>query len=174
MQEGCILYWTQKDTRNGGTDGHLIVWDDGRGEARPWVHIGMRDGRTVCIGSALLLEEAAHAQDAVHQGVCAAAQHLVLLQPVRAPAQEAPVQIAHKQHCLRMPCALLNCSPNLEKVMLQKKWILQYRHPVSNQPTDHSQYRLSTQTTASIGCQHSPQTTASIGTLSVIRPQAIQ
>ncbi len=138
------------------------------------MHIGMRDGRTVCIGSALLLEEAAHAQDAVHQGVCAPAQHLVLLQPVRAPAQEAPVQIAHKQHCLRMPCALLNCSPNLEKVMLQKKWILQYRHPVSNQPTDHSQYRLSTQTTASIGCQHSPQTTASIGTLSVIRPQAIQ
>ena len=111
------------------------------------MNISMRGGRTVCIGSALLLEEAAHAQDAVHQRVRASAQHLVLLQPVRAPAQEAPVQVAHKQHRLQMPCALLKCSPNLEKFMLQKNGFRSIGTQLVTSP----------QTTASIGCQYRPQ-----------------
>ena len=52
---------------------------------------------TICISSALLLEQAADAQDAVHKGVSAAPQHLILLQPMRASAQNASVQIAHKE-----------------------------------------------------------------------------
>ena len=134
MQEGCLPYWTQKDTRNGGEDGHLIVWNDGRGEARPWVHIGMRDGRTVCIGSALLLEEAAHAQDAVHQRVGAAAQHLVLLQPVRAPAQEASVQVAHKQHRLRMPCRTVRLLISFWQSSAGQLCNFQSRHSISHGP----------------------------------------
>ena len=52
---------------------------------------------TVSICSALLLEEAADAQDAIYKGISAAPQHLILLQPMRAPAQDPSVQITHKE-----------------------------------------------------------------------------
>ena len=62
----------------------------------------IRRALTVCIGGALLLEQSADSQDAVHKGVSAAPQHLVLLQPMRASAQNASVQIAHKEDRLHM------------------------------------------------------------------------